>query len=64
MSLADERYAPASSLSVSQRIVCAVFIAEFQLMLAMNISRVSIRCGSPAHALRMTVCIIPCAASG
>ena len=33
-------------------------------MLAMNISSVSIRYGSPAQALRITVCIIPCAASG
>ena len=58
------RYSPAASLSVSQCMVSRVFIAEFQLMLAMNISRVSILYGSPACALRMTVCIIPCADSG
>ena len=58
------RYSPVASLSVSQCMVCAVFIDEFQLMFAMNISRVSMRCGSPACALRMTVCIIPCADSG
>jgi hypothetical protein len=39
-------------------------MAEFQLMLAMNIISVSIRYGSPACALRMTVCSMPCAASG
>jgi hypothetical protein len=37
------RYAPVSSLSVSQRIVSVVFIAEFQLMLAMNSISVSMR---------------------
>ena len=57
-------YAPLASLSVSMRIVSPVFIDEFQLMFAMNISSVSILYGSPAHALRITVCIMPCAASG
>ena len=36
------RYSPLASLSVSQAMVSRVFIAEFQPMLAMNISRVSI----------------------
>ena len=36
-------YSPvAGSLSVSMRIVSAVFIAEFQAMLAMNMNSVSI----------------------
>ena len=58
------RYSPLSSLSVSQRMVSAVFIAEFQLMLAMNRNSMSIVYGSPAQALRITVCIMPCTASG
>ena len=57
-------YSPLASLSVSQPIVSAVFIDEFQLMFAMNISSVSILYGSPAQALRITVCIMPCADSG
>ena len=58
------RYSPSASLSVSQRMVSPVFIAEFQLMLAMNSNSTSIVCGSPAQALRITVCIMPCTASG
>ena len=58
------RYSPASSLSVSQRMVSAVFMAEFQLMLAMNRKSTSIGAGSAAQALRMTVCSMPCTASG
>ena len=59
------RYSPvASSTSVSRRIVSRVAIAEFHAMFAMNISSVSMRYGSPATALRITVCSMPCAASG
>ena len=44
--------------------VPAAFIAEFQLMFAMNMNRVSIGYGSPFQALAMTECIMPCAAIG
>ena len=42
----------------------AVFIVEFHAMLAMKISSVSIGYGSPRQALVMTLCIMPCTASG
>jgi hypothetical protein len=42
----------------------AVFIAEFQLMLAMNRNSTSTGDGSRAQALRITVCSMPCTASG
>src|ERR1700730_7772539 len=59
------RYSPvAGSLSVSIRIVSAVFIAEFQAMLAMYMKSVSMEYGSPFHALAMTMCIRPGAAIG
>ncbi len=59
------RYSPvAGSLSASIRIVSALFIAEFQAMLAIYIKSVSIGYGSPFHALVMTICIMPCAAIG
>jgi hypothetical protein len=58
-------YSPVSgSVSVSILMVSVVFIDEFQLMFAMNINRTSIGYGSPAQALRMTMCIMPWAASG
>jgi len=41
-----------------------VFIAEFQLMLAMNIISTSIFPCAPECALRSTACIMPCTASG
>ena len=41
-----------------------VFMVEFQAMLAMKISSVSSRYGSPRVALVITVCIRPCADSG
>ncbi len=58
------RYSPLASLSVSQCMVWPVFIAEFQLMLAMNRNSTSIGAGSCAQALRITVCSMPCTASG
>jgi hypothetical protein len=42
----------------------AVFIVEFHAMLAMKISSVSMRYGSPRQALVMTLCISPCTDSG
>ena len=41
-----------------------VFMVLFQAMLAMKISSVSMRYGSPLTALVMTLCISPCADSG
>ena len=58
------RYSPLASLSVSHCWVSAVFMAEFQLMLAMNRNSTSTGFGSAAQALRMTVCSMPCTASG
>ena len=59
------RYSPvAGSRSVSMAAVSAVFMAEFQAMFAMYMKRVSMGYGSPAQALRITVCIIPWAAIG
>ena len=59
------RYSPLpGSRSVNHCSVCVVCIAEFQAMLAMNSSSVSIGYGSPAQALRITVCSMPWIASG
>jgi len=58
------RYSPSAPLSVSQCMVSAVFMAEFQLMFAMNRNSTSTGLGSAAQALRMTVCSMPCTASG
>ncbi len=58
------RYSPSAPLSVSHCMVCAVFIAEFQLMLAMNRNNRSTGFGSAAQALRITVCSMPCTARG
>ncbi len=59
------RYSPvAGSLSVSMRIVSAVFIAEFHAMFDIYIKSVSIGYGSPFAALAMTMCIMPWAAIG
>ncbi len=59
------RYSPvAGSLSVSMRMVSAVFIAEFHAMFAMYMNSVSIGYGSPFAALAITMCIMPCAAIG
>jgi hypothetical protein len=44
--------------------VRAVFIDEFHAMFAMNSISVSIGYGSPSTALRITMCIMPCAAIG
>ena len=57
-------YSPVSSLSFSMLRVSPVFIAEFHAILAMKINSVSMRYGSPRHALVMTLCIMPCTASG
>ena len=61
-------YSPASGPSACRsfniRRTSTVFIVEFHAMLAMKISNVSIGYGSPRQALVMTLCIIPCTASG
>ena len=58
------RYSPSSRLSVSMRRASLVFIDEFHAMFAMNSISVSIGYGSPRQALVMTLCIMPCTASG
>ena len=55
---------PSACLSFSMRRTSDVFIVEFHAMLAMKIISVSIGYGSPRHALVITLCIIPCTASG
>ena len=57
-------YAPSSFCAHSMSRVPPVFIAEFHAMFAMNSSSVSIGYGSPATALAITMCIMPCAAIG
>ena len=51
-------------LSFSILRTSAVFMVEFHAMLAMKISSVSMRYGSPRQALVMTLCISPCTDSG
>ena len=46
------------------RMVSPGFIDEFHAMFAMYMNNVSILYGSPAQALAITMCIMPCAASG
>ena len=58
------RYSPLSSLSLSMRRTSSTFMVEFHAMLAMKMRSVSIGYGSPRQALVMTLCIIPCTASG
>ena len=57
-------YSPPSSLRLSISRTAMVFIELFQAMLAMKISSVSSRYGSPLTALVITLCIMPCADSG
>ena len=52
-------YSPSSPRAVSISRTPAVFMLEFQAMLAMNSSSVSMGYGSPATALLITMCIMP-----
>ncbi|CAA2109012.1 hypothetical protein VVAX_05282 [Variovorax paradoxus] len=55
---------PFSSLRLSISRTPMVFMLEFHAMLAMKISSVSMRYGSPLAALVITLCMSPCADSG
>ena len=57
-------YSPFASRSLSILRTSTVFIDEFHAMLAMKIISVSMPYGSPRQALVITLCIMPCTASG
>ena len=57
-------YSPASSFRFSISRTAIVFMLLFHAMLAMKISSVSMRYGSPLTAFVITLCISPCALSG
>ena len=57
-------YSPDASFARSMSCTDPVFMVEFQAMLAMKRTSVSIGYGSAFAAFAMTMCIAPCAAIG